>query len=81
MAFINFSGVELMDAAYVVSAIVLLPINSALNPILYSNVFDTIYDKVSQRVTNAIVWSRTSQQETKETSARDSRFRQVDTKF
>ena len=40
MAFVHFSGTPVSDIAYVISAIVLLPINSALNPILYSNAFD-----------------------------------------
>jgi len=46
MAFINFSGVHLSGIAYVVSAILLLPINSALNPILYSDVFDKFVDAI-----------------------------------
>jgi len=50
MAFINFSGVQLSGIAYVVSAIVLLPINSALNPILYSDVFDKLIDVVRNRI-------------------------------
>jgi len=50
MAFINFSGVQLSGIAYVVSAIVLLPINSALNPILYSDVFDKLIDAVRNRI-------------------------------
>ena len=40
MVFINFSGTSVSDIAYVISAIVLLPINSALNPILYSDIID-----------------------------------------
>ena len=46
MVFINFSGVPHSDIAYVVSAIVLLPINSALNPILYSDLFDKLLKKI-----------------------------------
>jgi len=46
MAFIKFSGVHLSGIAYVVSAILLLPINSALNPILYSDVFDKFVDAI-----------------------------------
>ena len=40
IAFVNFSGFPVSDTAYVISAIVLLPINSALNPILYTDVLD-----------------------------------------
>lgn len=43
MVFINFSGILVPDVAYAVSAIVLLPINSALNPILYSDYVDGIF--------------------------------------
>ena len=42
MVFINFSGIPVSDIAYVISAIVLLPINSALNPILYSDIIDKL---------------------------------------
>jgi len=43
MVFINFSGIILSPGAYAVSAVVLLPINSALNPILYFDTFEFIY--------------------------------------
>ncbi|XP_076812331.1 uncharacterized protein LOC143459189 isoform X2 [Clavelina lepadiformis] len=46
MAFINFSGVPVPNVAYAVSAILLLPINSALNPILYSNFVDNLTSKL-----------------------------------
>ena len=46
MVFINFSGIPVSDIAYVISAIVLLPINSALNPILYSEVIDELFQKI-----------------------------------
>jgi len=35
-----------------IATTVLLPINSALNPILYSNALDKIYHKVRQKMTN-----------------------------
>ncbi|XP_078483448.1 uncharacterized protein LOC108949324 [Ciona intestinalis] len=38
MAFISLSGVKLNNIVYVVSAGILLPINSVLNPIIYSKV-------------------------------------------
>ncbi|CAK8675563.1 unnamed protein product [Clavelina lepadiformis] len=50
MAFINFSGIPVSNVAYAVSAIILLPINSALNPILYSNFIDNIFGKVRSRL-------------------------------
>ena len=52
MAFINFAGVPLSGIAYVVSAIVLLPINSALNPILYSDAFDKFIETVRNRISS-----------------------------
>ncbi|XP_039263413.2 uncharacterized protein LOC120339372 isoform X2 [Styela clava] len=42
-AFLSVLGVEINPVAYAIAAIVLLPINSALNPILYSNVFGILY--------------------------------------
>nr|CAB3263304.1 uncharacterized protein LOC108950436 [Phallusia mammillata] len=50
MVFINFSGVKIDSISYAVAAIVLLPINSALNPILYSNFIDKIYTKCRGQV-------------------------------
>ena len=46
MAFVNFSEIEVPNFTYVFSAIVLLPINSALNPILYSDVCEKILAKI-----------------------------------
>ena len=37
MVYLSLSGVEIGDVAYIVSACVLLPINSAFNPFLYSS--------------------------------------------
>ncbi|CAK8693080.1 unnamed protein product [Clavelina lepadiformis] len=51
MAFINFSGVPVSDVAYAITAIVLLPINSSLNPILYSNLVDKMVAKTRQNLT------------------------------
>ena len=42
MALLKLGGVRIGKEVYAVAAIVLLPINSALNPILYANVFDVI---------------------------------------
>jgi len=49
MVFINFHGVEVGSIAYAVAAIVLLPINSALNPLLYSNIIDNIISKIKSQ--------------------------------
>nr|XP_039263809.1 low-density lipoprotein receptor-related protein 2-like isoform X1 [Styela clava] len=43
-SFLSVLGVEINPVAYAIAAIVLLPINSALNPILYSNVFGVFYN-------------------------------------
>ena len=41
-AFVKFSGVYVDDVVYVVSAGLLLPINSVLNPFLYSSLYDKL---------------------------------------
>ena len=47
MAFMHFSEIVNLDGiVYVISAIVLLPINSVLNPILYSEYFDDFFMKI-----------------------------------
>ena len=43
MAFVRL-GVEFSDIAYQISAVLLLPINSAMNPILFSPLFDKLID-------------------------------------
>ena len=52
MAFLHFSGiVNLVDTmAVVISAIILLPINSVLNPTLYSSYIDTVFNKVRNAI-------------------------------
>nr|XP_018670728.1 low-density lipoprotein receptor-related protein 2-like [Ciona intestinalis] len=47
--FVRFSGIEVPDIMYAVSAVVLLPLNSALNPILYSDFVDGIQTKVHRK--------------------------------
>ena len=44
MAFVKMSGLYVSDQAYVVSAALLLPINSAFNPLLYSTLSDRMLD-------------------------------------
>ena len=51
MAVLSINGVPISNTAYAVSAIVLLPINSALNPIVYSNAIDVLSDPVRRRKT------------------------------
>ena len=46
MVFVNFSGIPLHEVAYSIASIVLLPINSAFDPIIYSNLIDTISAKI-----------------------------------
>ena len=57
MAFVNFNTARLPNIAYVVSAIVLLPINSALNPVLYSDGFDKLFLKVRRKFKSSHVRS------------------------
>ena len=42
MAFVKLSGFQVNDVAYIVSAGLLLPINSAFNPLLYSSLLDKL---------------------------------------
>ena len=42
MAFVKLSGFHVDDVAYIVSAVLLLPINSAFNPLLYSPLLDKL---------------------------------------
>ena len=38
MAFLSYAGVEMPNTAYIATTCFLLPINSALNPLIYSKV-------------------------------------------
>nr|XP_039259229.1 G-protein coupled receptor GRL101-like isoform X2 [Styela clava] len=49
LAFCKLGGANVSNTAYVVAAIVLLPINSALNPVLYSDLPDALYKKLSEK--------------------------------
>lgn len=49
LAFCRLGGVDINDTAYAVAAIVLLPINSALNPLLYSDLPETLARKCCVR--------------------------------
>ena len=51
MAMLSINGVPISNTAYAVSAIVLLPINSALNPIVYSNAIDVLSNSARRRKT------------------------------
>nr|CAB3263306.1 uncharacterized protein LOC108950436 [Phallusia mammillata] len=50
MAFLNFGGTTVPPVIYAVSAIILLPINSSLNPLIYSNAPKMLYDRVRKRL-------------------------------
>ena len=45
IAFLHFGGVQMLPTTYAVTAVILLPINSALNPIFYSNALQNLYTK------------------------------------
>ena len=53
-----FTGIKPPETVYIAAAVVLLPINSALNPIIYSNFSNDIYEKsrawIKQRRTKYI---------------------------
>ncbi|CAK8675565.1 unnamed protein product [Clavelina lepadiformis] len=57
MAFINFSGIPVSNVVYAVSAIILLPINSALNLILYSDFIDIIGNKICSSLSDSCMKS------------------------
>ena len=42
MAFVKLNGFHVDDVAYIISAGLLLPINSAFNPLLYSSLLDKL---------------------------------------
>ena len=45
VAFLHLSGLRMSPSTYSVTAVILLPINSALNPIFYSNALQILYVK------------------------------------
>ena len=49
MAYVKFSGFYVDDVAYIVTAGLLLPINSAFNPILYSSLLDKLFEIFKNR--------------------------------
>ncbi|XP_076810427.1 uncharacterized protein LOC143453146 isoform X2 [Clavelina lepadiformis] len=66
MTFVSLSGTELDPIAYAVSAIILLPINSSVNPLIYSDVFPFMWKKGKKQF-NRIRNMLTSQTKPKET--------------
>ena len=51
MAFVKLSGFHVDDVVYIVSAGLLLPINSAFNPLLYSSLLDKL-EKIFKKLRN-----------------------------
>lgn len=47
MGFIRVSGIAVPDTAYAVTAIILLPINAAMNPFLYSDIVDIVWSRMT----------------------------------
>ena len=45
MALLSVGGIPISNTVYAVSAIILLPINSSINPIIYSSAIDRIFEK------------------------------------
>ena len=54
MAFVKLSGYHVDDVAYIVSAGLLLPINSAFNPLLYSSLLDKLKEAFKKVRNNRI---------------------------
>nr|XP_026689954.1 uncharacterized protein LOC100175554 isoform X1 [Ciona intestinalis] len=46
IAFLIFSGVEISNTVYSITAIIILPINSALNPLFYSNAVQILFTRI-----------------------------------
>ena len=55
-AFMSYAGYQLPDTMYIASATILLPINSLLNPLIYSGfgygIYKRYFEKVPQNVIN-----------------------------
>ena len=47
LAYVRISGINYPVEVYQISAVLILPINSALNPFLYSPLFDMLIEKIS----------------------------------
>ena len=52
MSFIHLGGTEVPDFAYAFSAVILLPINSAINPFLYSNTLAQPIERLYKMIFN-----------------------------
>lgn len=54
MAFVKLAGCHVANTAFAFAAVILLPLNSALNPILYSDILDTVTQRTMGAVTTWI---------------------------
>ena len=77
MAFLSFSGSNLPDLAYPVTAVLLIPINSAVNPWLYSS----FLTNCSSRFYQAIMHFFKRKRKTKTTSIRSERTAETCTRI
>ena len=62
MALLSVGGIPISNTVYAASAIILLPINSSINPIVYSGAIDRIFQKfkksqIVNKFTFARMWS------------------------
>jgi len=55
MAYLSVAGVSLPPDAYIASAGFLLPINSAMNPLLYSPLIGQCMSRVRKRITDRLL--------------------------
>ena len=58
MAILSISGVPISNTVYSFAAIILLPINSALNPFFYSNLIDTLCAMLSRKLAVVRNWKK-----------------------
>jgi len=65
LGYASIAGVPLPPTVYIVSAGILFPINSAMNPILYSNFIDQQLEKITRRFTKlpTITWQSSVHEE------------------
>ncbi|XP_076807070.1 uncharacterized protein LOC143450419 [Clavelina lepadiformis] len=67
VAFLCFSGVSVNNGVYVFTAIILLPFNSSLNPLFYSNVLQNLCIKAGNSFLKSISTKQTNHCVTRET--------------
>ena len=71
MSYMRIRGYDFSNIIYQVSAVFLLPINSALNPFLYSSLFDKLLKKWHNAVGSSSFWQFISRSNRQNTTSHD----------